>query len=245
MSIARWRAQREGTDGAIMHKRKILIVEDDPGIRTLVEHWALGEHYAVIAVGTGAEGLTAARAELPDVVLLDLMLPDMSGYQVCLQIKADTRTSHIAVIIVTVKGEEADVVIGLEVGADDYIVKPFSPRILMARIDSVLRRRSRTQQGRVGVLKFGAIVIDAARREVMIDTTRIELTATEFEILHFLASHPGYVFRRQRIAEAIHGEGVPETSRAVDVQIATLRKKLGCAGTRIETIRGAGYRFRD
>ncbi len=245
MSIERWRAGRSEGEGPAVSAKKILIIEDDPDIRALLQHWATRERYAVLAAGTGEEGLAAARVELPDVVLLDLMLPDMSGYQVCLQLKADVRTSHIAIVMVTVKGEETDVVIGLEVGADDYIVKPFSPRILMARIDSVLRRRSRMQPSRAGVLKFGEIVIDAARHEVVIDATRVTLTATEFKILHFLASRPGYVFGRRCIAEAIHGEDVPETSRAVDVQIATLRKKLGEAGARIETIRGAGYRFRD
>ena len=219
-------------------------MEDDPAIRDLLRHWALREQYDVIAAGTGEEGLAAARAELPDVVLLDLMLPDMSGYTVCLQIKVDARTSHIAVVMVTVKGEESDVVMGLDAGADDYIVKPFSPRILMARIDSVLRRRSRMPISPAGVIKIGTVVIDAARHEVTVDAARIALTPREFNILHFLASRPGYVFGRRRIAEAIHGDRVPETSRAVDVQIATLRRKLGDAGARIETIRGAGYRFR-
>lgn len=227
-----------------MPRGKILVVEDEEDIRELVRYTAAKEGYEVTGVPTGEEGLAAARASLPDLIILDLMLPQLSGYQVCSQLKTDDRTQHIAIMMLSAKGEEADIVAGLELGADDYIVKPFSPSVLMARVSSVLRRRAREPVTDTTTIKLHDIVIVPGKHEVIARDRRIQLTATEFRILHFLASRPGWVFARTRIAEAVHGESCPTTSRSVDVQIAALRKKLGAAGKLIETVRGAGYRFR-
>jgi two-component system phosphate regulon response regulator PhoB len=147
--------------------------------------------------------------------------------------------------MVTAKGEEADIVTGLELGADDYITKPFSPKVLIARMRAVLRRRDRAETAEDDVLKFDDIIIHPGRHEVTVEGDRVDLTFTEFRILHILARRPGWVFTRHQIVDAIHGEHYPVTDRAVDVQIVGLRRKLGSAGDYIETVRGVGYRFRD
>lgn len=228
-----------------MAKRKILIVEDDEDILELVRYTLVKEGYEVARAVSGEEGLAAARSAFPDLIILDLMLPELSGFQVCAQLKADVGTQHIAIVMLTAKADEADVVAGLELGADDYIVKPFSPRILAARVASVLRRRARQGIDASTVIKLHDLVINPGKHEVVFKERRFQLTASEFRILHFLASRPGWVFGRSRIADAIHREGFPATSRSIDVQISALRRKLGPAGRLIETIRGAGYRFRE
>lgn len=228
-----------------MAKGKILIIEDDEDILELVRYTVAKEGYEVTGVLSGEEGLAVARSTLPDLIILDLMLPEVSGFQVCAQLKADERTQHIAIVMLTAKTDEADIVAGLELGADDYIAKPFSPRVIVARIGSVLRRRAREPVNQNSVLKVHDLMINPGKHEVTVKSKRIQLTATEFRILHFLASRPGWVFPRTRIADAVHGEGLPATSRSVDVQISALRRKLGPAGKLIETIRGAGYRFRE
>jgi two-component system phosphate regulon response regulator PhoB len=225
--------------------KHVLAVEDDRDILELITYNLEREGYEVTGVTSGEDGVDAARSEKPDLVLLDLMLPGIDGLEVCRKLKADPDTSHLPVIMVTAKGEEADIVTGLELGADDYVTKPFSPKVLIARMRAVQRRRERAEVTEEDVLKIDEIVIHPGRHEVTVGGERVDLTFTEFRILHILARRPGWVFTRHQIVDAIHGEHYPVTDRAVDVQIVGLRRKLGSAGEYIETVRGVGYRFRD
>jgi len=226
-------------------RKHVLIVEDDKDILELITYNLEREAYEVTGVASGEDGVDAARSEKPDIILLDLMLPGIDGLDVCRRLKAEPETSHIPIIMVTAKGEEADIVAGLELGADDYVTKPFSPKVLIARIRAVQRRRSRAEVSEEDVIGIDDIVIHPGRHEVTIGGERVGLTFTEFRILHMLARRPGWVFTRQRIVDAVHDEPYPVTDRAVDVQIVGLRKKLGAASERIETVRGVGYRFKD
>jgi two-component system phosphate regulon response regulator PhoB len=228
-----------------MSKRHILIVDDEEEILQLIEYNLLKTGYACTCVETGPEAVRSARALLPDLVLLDLMLPGLDGFQVCSQLKDDPKTRDIPVVMLTARGADTDIIRGLETGADDYITKPFSPKVLMARIATVLRRSPRLTSGEPAPLRVHDMVIHPGRREVLAKDLPIELTHTEFEILHFLATRPGWVFTRSQIVDALHGPGYPVTDRAVDVQIVGLRKKLGASGKFIETVRGVGYRFKE
>ena len=228
-----------------MGRESILIIEDDEDIQELVRYNLAREGYRVKAVVSAEEGLRAARAEVPDVILLDLMLPGVDGLELCRMLKADQKVRHIPVIMLTAKGEEADVVAGLELGADDYVTKPFSVKILIARMRTVLRRKAQGEPGDEAVLKAHDLVIHPGRHEVMLKNRKVDLTFTEFRLLHFLARRPGWVFTRQQIVDAVKGEDYPVTDRAVDVQVVGLRRKLGPAGDYIETVRGVGYRFRE
>jgi two-component system phosphate regulon response regulator PhoB len=225
--------------------KHVLAVEDDKDILELITYNLEREGYEVTGVASGEDGVDAARSEKPDLVLLDLMLPGIDGLEVCRKLKADPDTAHLPVIMVTAKGEESDIVTGLELGADDYVTKPFSPKVLIARMRAVQRRRGRAEVTEEDVLKIDEIVIHPGRHEVTVEGERVDLTFTEFRILHILARRPGWVFTRHQIVDAIHGEHYPVTDRAVDVQIVGLRRKLGSAGEYIETVRGVGYRFRD
>jgi len=203
-------------------------------------------------VRSGEEALAVARAESPDLVVLDLMLPGVDGLTVCRRLKSDPATPSIPIIILTAKGDEADIVKGLNLGADDYVTKPFSPRVLLARAEAVLRRASvapaKQAEGREEappVIEVRELVIDPQRHEGRVGGRPIELTSTEFRVLELLASRPGWVFTRHRIIDGVHGKDYPVTERAVDVQIVGLRKKLGVAGSYIEAVRGVGYRFKE
>jgi two-component system alkaline phosphatase synthesis response regulator PhoP len=229
-----------------MGKKRILIIEDEEDIRELIRYTLDREGFGVSEVGTGEEGLRSAADRNPDLVLLDLMLPGKDGLSVCRELKGDEATRNIPVIMVTARGEESDIVAGLELGAEDYVVKPFSPKVLAARIRSVLRRREAAASASpADVLSFGSLTIHPGRHEVLVQGRPIELTASEFGILHFLARRPGWVFTRHQIVDAVHGSDYPVTERSVDVQIVGLRKKLKKAGERVETVRGVGYRFQD
>lgn len=228
-----------------MAKTSVLIVEDDEHIQQLVEYNLLKEGYDTECVASGEEALKAASARRPDVLLLDLMLPGVDGLRVCRTLKGDPKTAHVPVIMLTAKGEEEDVVAGLEMGADDYITKPFSPRVLLARIKTVLRRQSDRQGGKAENIKIDDLVIDSERHEVLIDGSPVNLTYTEFMILHFLARQPGFVRSRAQIVNAVHGEESAVTDRSVDVQIVSLRKKMGSYGKYIQTVRNVGYKFKD
>lgn len=228
-----------------MTKKRILIVEDDENIQELLEYNLTREGFQITIVASGEEALRSVSAKQVDLVILDLMLPGMDGLEVCRLLKANPASQHIPVVILTAKGEESDVVVGLELGADDYIAKPFSPKILLARIRAVLRRKAREESGDTAVLARGDLVIDPARYTLTVRGKGVDLTATEFGLLHFLARKPGWVFTRQQIVDAVKGEDYAVTERSVDVQIVGLRKKLGPSADCIETVRGIGYRFRE
>jgi two-component system alkaline phosphatase synthesis response regulator PhoP len=228
-----------------MAKEKILAVDDEEDIRELVRYNLAREGYRVEEAASGEEACRKARSWLPDLILLDLMLPGMDGLETCRILKRETGTSHIPVIMLTAKGDESDVVTGLELGADDYVTKPFSPKVLVARVRAVLRRREKPERADESPCSVHNVVIDPRRREVTVSGKRVELTATEFGVLSFLCRHPGIVFTRNQIISSVKGEGYPVTDRAVDVQVVSLRRKLGSAGAMLETVRGVGYRIRE
>jgi two-component system phosphate regulon response regulator PhoB len=223
----------------------ITIIEDEEDIRHLLFYNLEKEGYSVSGYELGEEGLAAIRGAPPDLVLLDLMLPGMGGMDVCRRMKQDAAMQHIPVIIISARGEETDIVAGLELGADDYLPKPFSPKILLARIRTVLRRVTRPVPDEDEVIQVDDLMLDPRKFIVMISGKPVELTAGDFRLLHFLASHRGWVFTRYQIVDAIRGEGYVVTERAIDVQVAGLRKKLGDYGNYIQTVRGVGYRFKD
>ena len=223
----------------------ILVIEDEEDIAELIKYNLSREGFKISISLTGEEGLVKARSELPDLILLDLMLPGLDGLEVCKALKLEAKTRHIPVVMLTAKGEEADIVIGLEMGADDYIVKPFSPRVLLARLKAVLRRKSKAAIDERAPLRIEDMVIDSASHEVTIAGQRIPLTTTEFRLLRFLAQRPSWVFTRDQIVDSIHGDETIVTDRSIDVHVAGLRKKLGKYGQYIETVRGVGYRFNE
>jgi len=228
-----------------MSGEKILVVEDEEEIQELVRYNLTKEAYVVSCAGSGEEALQKARLESPDLVVLDLMLPGLDGLDVCRILKQDSATKGTPVVMLTAKGEESDIIRGLELGADDYITKPFSPRVLVARVRAVLRRIASESPDEQAVLRVHGLVIHPGRHEVLVEEDTVELTSTEFRVLHALAQRPGWVFTRTQIAEAVHGTDYPVTDRSVDVQIVALRKKLLSAGQYIETVRGVGYRFKE
>ena len=228
-----------------MATERILVVDDEEDLLELISFNLSKEGYRVTTVATGEAAINEARAALPDLIVLDLLLPNVDGLNVCKTLKSEPRTAHIPIVMLTAKSEEADVVTGLELGADDYITKPFSPRVLLARLRSVLRRRSQQEVDDPTSLKIRDIVIHPGRHEVLIGGEPIELTFTEFRLLHFLARKPGWAFSRAQIVDAVKGEDYPVTERSVDVQVVGLRKKLGSLGSYIETVRGVGYRFKE
>ncbi len=228
-----------------MAKETVLVVEDEPDIAELIRYNLEREGYQVVVTATGEAGLDAARRKRPDIILLDLMLPGVDGLDVCRRLKLDTHTSTIPIVMVTARGEETDVVAGLELGADDYVTKPFSPRVLSARTRAVLRRPRSQPDDTDAPVRIHGIEIHPGRHEVIADGTPLVLTATEFKILHLLARRPGWVFTRYQIVDGIRGPNYPVTERAIDVQVVALRRKLGDHGALIETVRGVGYRFKD
>ncbi|NTV52070.1 MAG: response regulator transcription factor [Candidatus Firestonebacteria bacterium] len=228
-----------------MPKAKILIVEDDRDIAELIQYNLAKEGYTVVSANNGEKGFQLAKSSLPDLIVLDLMLPGMDGLEVCKLLKAEPKTQGIPVVMLTAKSEESDVVTGLELGAEDYIAKPFSPKILVARLRTVLRRKQKKTNTTDETLKIHDLVINPGRHELLIAGKPVDLTFTEFKMLQLLAARPGWVFSRYQILEAVRGVDYSVTDRAVDVQIVGLRKKLGRAGRYIETVRGVGYRFQE
>jgi two-component system phosphate regulon response regulator PhoB len=229
-----------------MSKPHVLIVEDEPDIADLIRFHCDREGMEAEVIGAGKPAVESIRKTPPDVVILDLMLPDVGGIEICRRLKQWPETREIPVVMVTAKGEESDVVTGLEIGADDYVVKPFSPRVLMARVRAVLRRRAELQQipvdNRLERLE-GRLVIDPDRHVITVDGESIDLTVTEFGILNHLAQRPGFVRTRDQIIAAVHGRNVVLSSRTIDVHVTALRKKLGALSACVETVRGIGYRF--
>ena len=229
-----------------MEKIKILVVEDEAPIQELLQFNLERSKYRVKVVDSGEEALTVAGQYRPDLILLDIMLPGADGLEVCKNLKSNPKTERIPIIMMTALCEEADIVNGLELGADDYITKPFSPRVLLGRVKAALRRiETAMPEASDELIKARNITIDVARHKVEADGKEVELTFTEFKVLQLLASQPGRVFTRYQIVDAVHGDDYPVTDRSVDVQIVGLRKKLGEAGTCIETVRGIGYRFKE
>ncbi len=228
-----------------MARETILVIDDEEDILELVRYNLAREAYNVRLATSGEQALRMIRQELPDLVLLDLMLPNIDGLEVCKRIKGDPDTAEVPVVMLTAKGAETDIVAGLELGAADYITKPFSPRILLARVRAVLRRNNLDAGDADEIVTIHDIVIHPGRHEVTIAGNPIDLTHTEFKVLQYLARRPGWVFTRYQIVDAVHGVEHAVTERSVDVQIVGLRKKLGDAGEYIETVRGVGYRFRE
>ena len=230
-----------------MSKGLIYVVDDEEDILNLVDYNLAKEGYQVERFLSGEEVLDRIEEQVPDILLLDLMLPGVDGLDVAKKLKKDQRFATIPLIMLTAKGEEADIVTGLEIGADDYIPKPFSPKVMLARVKAVLRRNEPIEKkvDKSDIIRIQNLVIHPGRHEVRIDDKLIDLTYTEFSLLHFLAMRPGWVFTRYQIVDALRGEDYPVTERAVDVQVVGLRKKLGQMGKNIETVRGVGYRFKE
>lgn len=226
-----------------MAREKILVVDDEEDLLKLLSYNLVNSGYRVDCVTTGEDALDKARNYPPDLILLDLMLPGIDGLDLCRILKNDSRTSRIPIIMLTAKGEEADIVVGLELGAEDYITKPFSPRILTARIKAVLRRGREVEKE--DIYNKHDITLNTSTHEVLADGSSVDLTATEFSILQLLMRRPGWVFTRNQIINSVKGDDYPVTARSIDVQIVGLRKKLGDRGNFIETVRGVGYRFKE
>ena len=233
---------KEGLD---MAKEKILVVEDEEAIQELIRYNLNKEGFDRVRLCDSGEAALAQAAEFkPDLILLDMMLPGIDGLSVCRRLRRDARTAAVPIIMLTAKSEESDIVTGLEVGADDYLAKPFSPKVLIARIKSVLRRVNPTELEESSTsLKRGVLTMNRGTREAAIDGHALSLTFSEFEILYLLARRPGWVFTRNQIVNEVKGDDYPVTERAVDVQMVSLRRKLGGHGDLIETVRGVGYRF--
>jgi two-component system phosphate regulon response regulator PhoB len=230
-----------------MAKVRILVVEDDRDIRELLSYTLQAEGWDVLSAESAEEGLSYLQARDCDCVILDLMLPGIDGFEFLRRSRNLSGKAGIPILITTAKGEDADVVAGLELGAEDYVIKPFSPRVLVARIRAALRR-AQDRSGNPNAqerLRRGALVLDSLRHEAFFDEKPLELSATEFSILKCLMADPGRVFARNQIIDAVKGEDYPVTDRSVDVQILSIRKKLGEGGSLIETVRGVGYKFRD
>jgi DNA-binding response OmpR family regulator len=224
----------------------VLVVEDSPYIADLSRHYLERAGQTVDHVASGRDVLPHARAAAPDLVVLDLMLPGMDGLEVCREAKNDPKLKHVPIVMVSAKGEESDVVLGLGLGADDYITKPFSPKELVARVRAVLRRTRLSQAAEEPtLLERDGLVIDADKHRVTVHGEPVELTATEFRLLRFLAMHPGRVFTRDNLVTRVIGENAIVTDRNIDVHIGSIRRKLGAVRDHIATIRGVGYRFRE
>ncbi|HEX9641629.1 MAG TPA: response regulator transcription factor [Candidatus Krumholzibacteria bacterium] len=227
-------------------KQTIVAIEDEPDLLAVLQYNLTREGFRVESAKDGDEGLELIGKLRPDLILLDLMLPGMDGLEICRRVKYDAATRHIPIIIVSAKGEEGDVILGLELGADDYITKPFSPRELLARVRAVLRRGSERRKGSEPVrLSYGGLTIDPLRYQVVVESESVDFTATEFRLLYFLASHPGRVFTREQLIRNAVGEDVVILERNIDVHVRAMRRKLGARAGVIETIRGVGYRFAD
>jgi two-component system alkaline phosphatase synthesis response regulator PhoP len=222
----------------------VLIVEDESDIAHLMDFHLQREGYATRIAESGSAALQALEVTRPLLIILDIMLPDVDGLEVCRRLKQESSTRDIPIIMVTAKSEESDIVVGLELGAEDYVTKPFSPRVLIARVKTVLRRRQSDSSGLI-VLAGGGVTIDPARHNVKVSGEEIDLTLTQYRLLHYLAQRPGFVRTRDQIVAAVRGEGAVLSSRVIDVHIAALRQKLGEFGELVETVRGVGYRLAE
>lgn len=229
-----------------MSNEKILAIDDEQPILELLRYNLEKDGFRVMTAGSGEDAMRIAKNEVPDLILLDLMLPGMSGLDVCRRLKENHSTADIPIIMVTAKTEDSDIVLGLELGADDYVTKPFSPKVVLARVRTVLRRRNRKPVEPEGEkVEHHGVSIDPIRHEVTSNGEPLVLSVTEFQILEYLARNPGRVFSRTQIISAVKGSSYPVTERSIDVQILSIRKKLGARADIIETVRGIGYRMKD
>lgn len=228
-----------------MTKKHIFVVEDEEDILELLRFHLTREGYTVSTATRGDDAVKAIFRKTPDLILLDLMLPGLDGLEVCRTLKKDPKTAGIPIVMATAKGEETDVVAGLELGADDYITKPFGMKVLIARVRAVLRRRREPTADKNAPIRVHDIEINPGRHEVLIKGKPVEMTFSELRILHLLAGRPGWVMTREQIVDAVRGEDYAVTDRAVDVQIVGIRRKLGTRADYIETVRGVGYRFKE
>lgn len=230
-----------------MARETILIVDDEEDIIELIRYNLKNEGYDILTAFTGEQAIKIARQSLPDLIVLDLMLPGIDGLEVTKFLKNSAQTKELPIVMLTAKGEESDIVTGLELGANDYISKPFSPKELLARIRAILRRRRKhgLDDPPADIRQVGEMTIDRAKHVVTIQGEKVDLTLSEFELLSFLSDKKGWVFTRNQIMDAIHGENYAVTERSIDVIIVGLRKKLKSYASRIETVRGVGYRFKE
>lgn len=226
-----------------MGKAKILIIEDDHDIVEMIEYNLKSAGFDVINSSDGHGGLKLVKRDRPDLIILDIMLPGLDGFDICRILRSDGSTSQIPIIILSAKSQETDKVVGLELGADDYMTKPFSPRELIARVKAILRRSERGISD--GLIEKGKLVLDKARRKVTVSGEEVILTATEFNLLEYLARRSGVVLSRGAILDGVYGDDAAVFDRTIDAHIKSLRSKLGDARDYIETIRGVGYRFRE
>lgn len=225
--------------------KKVLVVEDERDLAELLAYNLEKEGYQALVTGTGVEGLETARRELPDLILLDLMLPGMMGTEVCSALRHSDKTRGIPVLMLTARGDEIDRVVGFEMGADDYIVKPFSMRELMLRIRAILRRSSQEPDTTERQISMGTIVIDCASHRVTVAGSEVELTSTEYKLLLYLAEHSGRVMKRELLLQDVWGYNFVGDTRTVDTHVTRLRNKLGDAGEMIKTVRGFGYKLEE
>ncbi len=222
---------------------KVVILEDEPDINEACEYSLSREGYKVWCETDGRRGLQLVREKNPDLLLLDLMLPSLDGTEICRQIKGDPSLKGTCIIMVTAKSDETDVLVGLGLGADDYVTKPFKTRELLARVNAVLRRGRLREETDHEFIRCDRLIIDTLRHEVTVDGEPVRLTATEFRLLRFLASHPGRVFSRNQLLNHVIGDHAVVIDRNIDVHIRSIRRKLSGSRALIDTIRGVGYRF--
>lgn len=228
-----------------MSKKKLLIIEDDRSLANVVEYNFANSGYEVFCARDGQDGINQARNRMPDVILLDLMIPVIDGIEVCRQLRAESTTRETPIIMVTAKSEEVDQLIGFSVGADDYVIKPFSVRVLMEKVKTLLRRHARSQGTGLDIVTSGPVEVDRGRHRVLVDQKQLELTPSEFRLLDTLIRHPGRAFERSELINAALGADTLALERTIDVHIRSLRKKLGVHADVIQTVRGVGYRFRE
>jgi two-component system, OmpR family, alkaline phosphatase synthesis response regulator PhoP len=224
--------------------KKVAVVEDEAELASLIEYNLSRGGFQVNLLNGAGPTLQELETWQPDLIVLDVMLPGQDGFDLCRQIRQTGKLARTPIIFLTARSDEVDRVLGLEIGGDDYITKPFSPRVLVARIRSVLRRKPEGAPEKDEIVRIHELTIDPGRHEAQVAGTAMQLTFTEFRLLHFLAQKPGWAFTRSQIVDAVKGEDYPVTERSVDVQVTGLRRKLGDYGTYIETVRGVGYRFK-
>ncbi len=228
-----------------MAKQKLLIIEDDRSLASVVEYSFANAGYEVFCAHDGQDGINQARSRIPDIILLDLMIPVVDGVEVCRQLRAESTTRETPIIMVTAKSEEVDQLIGFSVGADDYVIKPFSVRVLLEKVKTLLRRHTRSQGPGLEIVSNGPISVDRGRHRVTVDQKLLELTPSEFRLLDTLIRNPGRAFDRRELINSALGADTLALERTIDVHIRSLRKKLGVHADVIQTVRGVGYRYRE